>query len=496
MGCMPACKFKPLNNKRKNQGVNNLYRDLREFLAKLEEEGQLVRYTDEILPEPDVRHICRASGDMPNGPAVLMNNIKGYKGKRLVVNVHGSWANHALSFGMDKDTSPKEQFHELCNRWDNYPGEVKFVDNAPCQEVVIKDDINLFDLLPLYRINPYDGGYYFGKGNVISQDPDEPDNLDKENVGIYRMQVQGKDIIGMQALAFHDISIQLAKVEAENKPLPVAIALGVDPVLSFIASTPIYYDQSEYKFAAALNGMPQELTKAVTSNINVPAGAEFVLEGEIIPRQRFPEGPFGEFPGSYSGIRKQVRIKVKAITHRKDPIFENLYIGRPWTEADFLLGLNTCVPLYRQLKETMPEVEAVNALYQHGLTAIIATGNRFGGYAKSVAMRVASTPHGISYCKNIILVDDDVDPFDLMQVMWALSTRVRADKDVIVIPHTPGMPLDPASEPPGMGNKLIIDATSPAPPDSVMREVRMVDRMPQALEVEKIIAELQKSAGK
>jgi len=473
-----------------------LYRDLREFLAKLEQEGQLVHIHDEILPEPGIRHISRAAGDVPNGPAVMLDNIKGYGGMRVVMNVHGSWANHALMLGMSKDAIPKAQFFNLLDKWKKYPGEIHYVDKAPCQEVVVTENINLFEMLPIFRINKYDGGCFFSKASIVSQDPDDPDNPDKENVGTYRLQVQGKDIIGMQALAFHDISKQLAKAEAENKPLPVAICLGVDPVLTFMASTPIFYDQSEYKYAAALNGIPMELTKALTCNLNIPANAEYVIEGEILPRQRFAEGPFGEFPGSYSGVRRQVRIKVKTITHRKDPIFENLYIGRPWTEIDYLLALNTCVPLYQQLKEQMPEVEAVNAIYQHGLTAIIATSNRFGGYAKSVAFRLASTPHGISYCKNIILVDADVDPFNLTEVMWAISTRVRADKDVIVIPNTPGMPLDPSSDPPGMGNKLIIDATSPTPPDSVMREVRMVDKMKEAEAYQKVITDLQKAIGR
>jgi len=475
-----------------------VYRDLREFLNKLEQEGQLVHIHDEIMPEPDIRAIGRAATDLPNGPAVMMDNIKGYRGKRAVINVHGSWANSALMFGLSKDATLKEQFFnlvELTKRWDNNEGSVRYVDKAPCQEVVITKDINLFELIPLYRINAYDGGCYFSKASVISQDPEDPDSIDKENIGTYRLHVQGKDIIGMQALAFHDLSIHLAKVEPYNKPLPVVIALGVDPALTLMASTPIAYDKSEYKYASALNGIPQEITKAVTCNIDVPAGAEYVIEGEIIPRQRFPEGPFGEFPGSYSGVRRQVRIKVKAVTHRKDPIFENLYIGRPWTEHDNIVGLNTSVMLYKQLKETMPEVEVVNAIYQHGLTVIISTANRFGGYAKSVAFRVASTPHGINYCKNIILVDADVDPFNLVQVMWALSTRVRADKDVIVIPNTPGMPLDPSSDPPGMGSKLIIDATTPTSPDKVSREVRMLDQIPKAAAFEKIISDLQKSVA-
>jgi UbiD family decarboxylase len=170
---------------------------------------------------------------------------------------------------------------------------------------------------------------------------------------------------------------------------------------------------------------------------------------------------------------------------------ETLYIGRPWTEHDCIDGLATSITLYKQLRETMPEVAAVNANFNHGLTVIVATANRFGGYAKSVAFRLASSPHGISYAKNIILVDADVDPFDFTSVMTALSTRVRADKDVAIITNTPGMPLDPSSEPPGMGNKLIIDATTPAPPDTMMREVRMIDPVPQAKDAAALIRKFQ-----
>jgi UbiD family decarboxylase len=181
-------------------------------------------------------------------------------------------------------------------------------------------------------------------------------------------------------------------------------------MLSFVASTPLEYAQSEYKYCAALEGAPMQLTKTTDGYLDVPATAEYVLEGELQPRVRVTEGPFGEFPGSYSGARKQVLIKVKRVTHRRDPIFENLYLGRPWTEIDTLMALNTSIPLYKQISATMPEVKAVNAIYQHGLTVIIATDSRLGGYAKSVAFRAFSTPHGISYVKNVIVVDGDVDP--------------------------------------------------------------------------------------
>ena len=472
-----------------------MFKDLRQFLDKLEQEGQLVHYTDEVMPEPGIRAISRAAADIgPTGPAVMIENIKGHKGKKIAVNVHGSWANHALMMGMPKITSLKEQFFELERRWDSYPGQVAWIDNPPCQEVIL-DDFNLLELLPLYKVNENDGGFYLSKASVVSKDPDDPDNFDKENVGIYRLQVQDADTISMQGLPFHDIAIQMRKAEERGEALPVAICLGVDPMLSFMASTPIAYDLSEYKYTAALNGIPMELAKTTDGYLDVPAGAEYVLEGEIVPRVRVCEGPFGEFPGSYSGARRQVIIKIKRVTHRRDPIFENLYLGRPWTEIDTLLGLNTCIPIYKQLRETMPEVKAVNALYQHGLTVIISMESRLGGYAKSVAFRAASTPHGISYVKNIILVDADVDPFDLVQVMWAMSTRIRGDKDVIVIQNTPGMPLDPGSEPPGMGCKVIIDCTTPVAPEPKMRDVKMVELIPEAAAFQKVLTELHHKAG-
>lgn len=469
------------------------YKDLREFLQALEQAGQLIHAHEEVWPEPDIRAIGRAALDMPDGPAVIVENIKGYKGKRIALNVHGSWANHALMMGMDKTASVKEQFHELSCRWRNYPGELRHISDAPCQETIIRENINLYELLPLFRINKFDGGFYLSKACVVTKDIDDPHNIDKENVGVYRLQVQGPDTIGMQALPFHDIGIHLRKAEERNQPLPVAICLGVHPALMFMACAAIPYDESEYKYAAALNGQPEVLTKAVTTDLDVPAYAEYVIEGYVIPRERFPEGPFGEFPGSYSGVRNQTRIKVTAVTYRRNPIFENLYIGRPWTEHDYLIGLSTSLSVYRQVKDTMPEVVAVNATFQHGLSVIVSMKGKFGGYAKSVAFRVASTNHGISYAKNIILVDDDVDPFDLNQVMTAISTRVRPGKDVIVVNDTPGMPLDPCSEPPGMGGKLIIDATTPVLPEQLMREVRMVDHVAEAIRFHGMLTALRAS---
>lgn len=154
------------------------------------------------------------------------------------------------------------------------------------------------------------------------------------------------------------------------------------------------------------------------------------------------------------------------------------------------MALNTSVPLYKQLKADMPEVVAVNAMYTHGMGVIISTKCRFGGYGKAVAMRLLSTPHGMPYSKVVIVVDEYVDPFNLEQVMWAITTRVKPDKDVAIIPNCPGMPLDPSSVPAGMHTKMIIDATTPVDPEPNPREVEILDPPAKSEEWEVKIREL------
>ena len=458
--------------------MSKVYENLRDFLATLEAEGQLVRVKDQVMPEPDIGSASRAAANMSgDAPAILFENIKGYKGK-VVTNVHGSWANHALMLGLPKNTPIKEQFFELNRRWDKYPVPPVFVsrDEAPCKENTITENINIFELLPLYRINDQDGGFFISKAAVVSGEPNDPENLNKMNVGTYRIQVKDKDRIGIQALAMHDIAVQLEQAERKNEKLRVAIALGNDPIVTFMASTPIAHDQSEYDFAGALrNGEPVKVVKAdKADHLFVPASAEVILEGYIEPRVREIEGPFGEFPGSYSGARNQCVVRIDHVTHRTDPIFENLYLGIPWTEIDYLMALNTSVPIFKQVKASCPEVVAVNAMYMHGHITIVSTKCRYGGYGKGVAFRVLSTPHGMPYTKIVIVVDEYVDPFNLNQVMWAIASRVKPAKDVAIIPNCAGMPLDPSSNPPGMHDKMIIDATTPVAPEPNPRPVEML----------------------
>ncbi|MCY8315815.1 phenolic acid decarboxylase BsdC [Bacillus vallismortis] len=444
------------------------YQDFREFLTTLEKEGQLLTVKEEVKPEPDLGAAARAASNLGDkSPALLFNNIYGYHNAQIAMNVIGSWPNHAMMLGMPKDTPVKEQFFEFAKRYEQFPMPVKREETAPFHENEITEDINLFDILPLFRINQGDGGYYLDKACVISRDLEDPENFGKQNVGIYRMQVKGKDRLGIQPVPQHDIAIHLRQAEERGINLPVTIALGCEPVITTAASTPLLYDQSEYEMAGAIQGEPYRIVKSKLSDLDVPWGAEVVLEGEIMAGEREYEGPFGEFTGHYSGGRSMPIIKIKRVYHRNNPIFEHLYLGMPWTECDYMIGINTCVPLYQQLKEAYPnEIVAVNAMYTHGLIAIVSTKTRYGGFAKAVGMRALTTPHGLGYCKMVIVVDEDVDPFNLPQVMWALSTKMHPKHDAVIIPDLSVLPLDPGSNPSGITHKMILDATTPVAPET------------------------------
>ncbi|EPZ48151.1 non-oxidative hydroxyarylic acid decarboxylases subunit C [Alicyclobacillus acidoterrestris] len=444
------------------------YKDFRDFLDTLRKEGQLLTIEDEVMPEPDLGSAGRAINNVSDkSPALLFTNINGYQNASVAMNVIGSWPNHALMMGLPKNTPVKEQFFEFARRWDNFPVPVERMDSAPFQEVEINQDVNLFDILPLFRLNQYDGGFYIDKACVISRDPSDPDNFDKQNVGIYRIQVKGRDTLGIQPVPQHDIAVHLRMAEERGENLPVALAIGCEPVITTMAAAPIGYDQSEYEMAGAIQGEPYKVFTLPGTNLDVPWGAEFVLEGEILAGVREFEGPFGEFTGHYSGGRSMPVIRIKRVYHRKNPIFEHLYIGMPWTETDYMVGVNTCVPMYQQLKDAFPnEIVAVNAMYTHGLVAIISTKKRYGGFAKAVGMRAMTTPHGLGYCKLVIVVDETVDPFNLPQVMWALSTKMHPAHDVIILPDMSVLPLDPGSNPAGISHKMILDATTPVAPET------------------------------
>ncbi|MEW6663991.1 MAG: UbiD family decarboxylase [Thermodesulfobacteriota bacterium] len=409
------------------------------------------------------------------------------------MNVHGSWVNYALMLDLPMGTPLLQLFQELVKKADRFPVPPRAVDRAPVKETIITKNINILDVLPVFRVNDYDGGPYLSKAVVISRDPED---LKNQNVGMYRLQVKDKDRLGIQTSPQHDIAINLRKAEEWDQPLPVAIALGNDPAVCLAAGMPLQYGEDEYEMAGALRGEPTEIIRAETADLMVPAGAEVVLEGEIVPRKRTVEGPFGEYPGFYSPAMRQAEILVKAITLRKDPIiFENLYIGKPWSEHDYFVGPITSVTLYRQLKAMAPEIVSVNAMYCHGYGTIVSTKSRIAGYAKIIAAKLLATPHGLVYPKFIVIVDEDIDPFNLNEVMWALVTRFRPDRDLCLIPNSPGSTLDPTGYPRGMVTRMVLDATRPVPPDLPLEGLSSLTPPKEAPEWVKLLKLIKETQG-
>ncbi|MDH0088504.1 MULTISPECIES: non-oxidative hydroxyarylic acid decarboxylases subunit C [Enterobacter] len=455
--------------------------DLRSFLQALDEQGQLLKIEEEVNAEPDLAAAANATGRIGDGaPALWFDNIRGFTDARVVMNTIGSWQNHAISMGLPANTPVKKQIDEFIRRWDKFPVTPERRANpAWAQNTVDGEDINLFDILPLFRLNDGDGGFYLDKACVVSRDPLDPDHFGKQNVGIYRMEVKGKRKLGLQPVPMHDIALHLHKAEERGQDLPIAITLGNDPIITLMGATPLKYDQSEYEMAGALRESPYPIATAPLTGFDVPWGSEVILEGVIEDRKREIEGPFGEFTGHYSGGRNMTVVRIDKVSYRTKPIFESLYLGMPWTEIDYLMGPATCVPLYQQLKAEFPEVQAVNAMYTHGLLAIISTKKRYGGFARAVGLRAMTTPHGLGYVKMVIMVDEDVDPFNLPQVMWALSSKVNPAGDLVQLPNMSVLELDPGSSPAGITDKLIIDATTPVAPDTRGHYSQPVQDLPE-----------------
>jgi 4-hydroxybenzoate decarboxylase len=443
--------------------------DLRGFLARLKEHGQLLEFDETVQAEPDLGSAGRAVSTVggAKAPALLFKSIAGFDDAQVAMNVHGSWRNHALMLGLEPESTIKEQFDALRTRWQKFPVSVDRRSDAPWQEVTISgDDINLFEQLPVFRLNPGDAGPYIDKSAVVTRDSADPDNFGKENVGLYRLQVKGPRTLGIQAAAPHDFQRHVSSASKLHEGLPVAIAIGNDPIITLAASTPLGYDQSEYEMAGAWrDGVPYPVVTAPLTGLTVPWGSEIVLEGEVHYEDRQFEGPFGEFTGHYSGGRMLPTITINRVHMRKHPILEALYLGIPWTEIDYLIALNTSVPIFEQLHESFPEVQAVNAMYTHGLVTIISTASRHGGFGRVVGLRALTIPHGVGYSKIVIVVDETVDPFNLEQVMWALSTKFNPEFDSITVPRMYEVPLDPSSFPTGITTRMVMDATTPRAPD-------------------------------
>ncbi len=461
------------------------YGDLRGFLALLEKRGELKRVTAEVSPKLEMTEIADRvlrSG----GPALLFERPAGH-GMPVLANLFGTVERVAAAMGVDspsalrdmgkllaylKEPEPPKGLRDL---WDRFPLFKQVLNMAPrvrsdgpCHEAIWeKDDVDLARL-PVQTCWPGDAAPLITWGLTVTRGPLKP----RQNLGIYRQQVIGRDRVIMRwlahrggALDFHD------HCRAQpGSPFPVAVALGADPATMLAAVTPIPDTLGEYQFAGLLRGARTELVKCIGSELQVPATAEMVLEGTIKPDDWADEGPFGDHTGYYNEVERFPVMTVERITLRRDPIYHSTHTGKPPDEPAVLgVALNELfVPL---LTKQFPEILDFY-LPPEGCSyrlAVVRMRKQYPGHAKRVMFGVWSYLRQFMYTKFIVVCDEDIDVRDWKEVVWAITTRVDPARDTTVVEHTPIDYLDFASPVAGLGSKLGIDATDKWPGETARR---------------------------
>lgn len=423
------------------------FKDLREYIVKLEKEGELQRIREEVDWNLEVGAIIRRCCDL-GAPAPLFENIKGYPpGFRILgapvgpsARKGGYYARIAISLGLSPESSAASLIEAFAKARYLRPLKPKLVSTGPCKENILTGkEVNLLKF-PVPLIHGGDGGRYIGTWHtVVTRDPD----TGWTNWGIYRLMVHDAKTMGGIIAGFQHIGLHYYdKYEARNKPMPFAVAIGTEPVTPLVASATLPQGVNEVDTIGALRGKPLEVVKCETVDLEVPATSEIVIEGEVSPYERREEGPFGEYSGYQFPARdKKPVYKVTAITHRHDPILTVACPGVPVEDDHMSIGINRAATFLDDLRSLGYPVKMVfipptSACHM----AIVSTENKFPGIAKRIASAIWATKGGRSVPK-IMVVEDDIDATDMNQVFWAFCTRNHPDKGIFKVTDTSAAPL-------------------------------------------------------
>ena len=452
--------------------------DLRDFIALLEQRGELVRIKQEVDPYLEMTEISDRTL-RAKGPALLFENPKGYD-VPVLCNLFGTPERVALGMGQEnvsalrdvgellaflKEPEPPKGLLDLWEKRHDFKQvlnmPVKVVKKAPCQQIVLEaDQVNL-DQLPIQTCWPGDAAPLVTWALAITRGPEK----ERQNLGIYRMQKIAKNKLIMRWLAHRGGALDYRDFQKKNpgKPYPVAITLGADPATTLGAVTPVPDTLSEYAFAGLLRGEKTQVVKCIGSDLQVPASAEYILEG-FLHGDEAEEGPFGDHTGYYNEVETFPVFTIDRITHRENPIYHSTYTGRPPDEPAILgVALNEVfVPI---LKKQFPEIVDFY-LPPEGCSyrmAVVSMKKQYPGHAKRVMMGVWSFLRQFMYTKFVIVTDDDVDVRNWEDVIWAMTTRMDPVRDTVMIENTPIDYLDFASPVSGLGSKMGMDATNKMP---------------------------------
>ena len=484
------------------------FKDLRDFIDLLEQEGELKRIQTEVDPYLEVTEISDRTLRR-GGPALLFENVKG-SSLPLLANLFGNTRRIALAMGQEdleglrdvgkllaflREPTPPSGWKDLWQSLPSYKSVLNISPNvkrsAPCQEIVIKEDDIDLSMFPIQTCWPGDAGPLVTWPLVITKGPEK----ERQNLGIYRMQLIGPNKLIMRWLSHRGGALDFRdwKLKHPGENFPVSIALGADPATILATVTPVPDSLSEYAFAGLLRGGKTDIVKSQTNELQVPASAEIVLEGVIEPDEIADEGPYGDHTGYYNEVEQFPVFTVKRITHRKDPLYHSTYTGRPPDEPAMLgVALNEVfVPL---LQKQFPEISdfylpAEGCSYR---MAVVSMKKQYAGHAKRVMMGIWSFLRQFMYTKFIVVVDDDVDIRSWEDVIWAITTRIDPIRDTVLIDNTPIDYLDFASPVSGLGSKMGFDATNKWPGET---ERQWGTPIEMSTEVKQHVDELWKELG-
>ena len=474
------------------------YKDLRDFISNLEQMGELKRISLEVDPVLEMTEICdrvlRAGG-----PALLFENPKG-SDIPVLANLFGTPKRVALGMGEEsvealrdvgrllaflKEPEPPKSMKDAWQKMPIFKQVLnmapKIVKSAACQEIVIeRDDIDLGNY-PIQLCWPEDAAPLITWGLVVTRGP----NKSRQNMGIYRQQVVGKNRVIMRWLSHRGGALDFKEWQ-EKKPgelFPVSVVLGCDPATILAAVTPIPDSLSEYAFAGLLRGSKTELVNCISNDLQVPASAEIILEGFLHPEDTADEGPYGDHTGYYNEVDSFPVLTIERITQRKEPIYHSTYTGRPPDEPAILgVALNEVfVPI---LQKQFPEITDFY-LPPEGCSyrmAVVSMKKQYPGHAKRVMMGVWSFLRQFMYTKFIIVVDNDVDVRNWNDVIWAITTRMDPIRDTTLVDNTPIDYLDFASPVSGLGSKMGMDATNKMPGETNREWGKPIKRDPKIVE--------------
>lgn len=426
--------------------------DLRQFLNLLEAAGELRRVSVPVDPKHELGAICKIHNERPNGPALLFENIQGST-VPVVGQLLASDRRVALALGL----SPENVFEETVKRA-THPMPPRLVANGPCQEVVMEGaDVDITKL-PLCTNNPRDGGPYITAGHVIIKDLEFGNNL-----AIYRMMLVSKNEVTIRFTPGHDgyDFIKNAEKRGQRK-FEVAVCIGVPPSVYVASQFEPRAGVYELEIAGGLAGAPIDVVKCRTIDLEVPALAEFVLEGELtVPAKTGSEGPFGEFCGYTTQQVPNERIMtIKALTHRKNPVYHNIWLGKPPHEHLYVDALTYAVAAYLELKPAYPALKKAYAPpWGVSIVLILQLENRLKrpGIVDNILAASLYTRSG--KWKHVIVVDEDINMEDPNEVLWALTTRFQPATDMYMIPRGITSSLEPSATADGLTSKLMLDLT-------------------------------------